>query len=638
VLLITGAVAALAQPTITEYPVPTPGSNPIAITAGPDGALWFAEFYAGKIGRITTSGVVTEYSAPGSTPFRITAGPDGALWFTDDFGNRIGRITTSGVVTEYAVPTPNSNPAGIATGPDGALWFTEGSGNNIGRITIAGVITEYPMPHPYAFPEVITLGPDGALWFAESYGTIGRITTAGVITEYPACCSQLEGITAGPDGAVWFTEGSSGGIGRISTAGVFTSYPATGTYSYGIAPGPDGALWFTDYYTNMLGRITTSGVVTEYAVPTPNSNPGGIATGPDGALWFTEASGDNIGRVILAFNPGAPNRAQQKPPVVLGTSGSNINSRSLFGCSSGTLGSLVHDSSGATYILSNNHVLARSNAASIGEAIIQTGYVDTPYCSGAGTITVANLSQFEFLNFGTGYNIMDAAIAQTVAGQVYANGTILGIGTLSKTTVTPSVGMLVTKAGRTTGLTHGAIDLANVTATIRYDSQVAKFIHQFMVIPDTTFCEAGDSGSLVVNRPQTGSPKAVGLLFAILSDGSCLASPIDPVLHAFSVQFVGTAASRAELGVRGPVEDPAIAAVADIKDRYDDFLLGLPEAVGHGVGYSKSGSGKVVIRLLLRKLTDAARRSAPSALEGIPVEIVESGEIRSLSNWLPRDR
>jgi len=75
----------------------------------------------------------------------ITAGPDGALWFTDLDGDAIGRITTSGSITEYALPNPDSGPTGITAGPDGALWFTEAYGSRIGRITTAGAITEYAL-------------------------------------------------------------------------------------------------------------------------------------------------------------------------------------------------------------------------------------------------------------------------------------------------------------------------------------------------------------------------------------------------------------------------------------------------------------------------------------------------------------
>ena len=41
--------------TITEFPLPTGSGAPLAITAGPDGALWFTESEANKIGRITTA-------------------------------------------------------------------------------------------------------------------------------------------------------------------------------------------------------------------------------------------------------------------------------------------------------------------------------------------------------------------------------------------------------------------------------------------------------------------------------------------------------------------------------------------------------------------------------------------------------
>jgi hypothetical protein len=35
-----------------EYAIPTPGSQPIGITHGPDGAVWFAELAANKVGRL----------------------------------------------------------------------------------------------------------------------------------------------------------------------------------------------------------------------------------------------------------------------------------------------------------------------------------------------------------------------------------------------------------------------------------------------------------------------------------------------------------------------------------------------------------------------------------------------------------
>ncbi len=187
--------------------------HPTAITTGPDGALWFTGI-PGEIGRITTAGVVTEYplpvvpppagSSPGtaSTPATATAivsGPDGALWFTGVPGE-VGRISTTGVVTEFAVPEipppAGSSPGtagtlatltSITAGSDGALWFT-GVPGEVGRITTAGVVTEFAVPAgPSSTPATLTSftkGPDGALWFTGVPGEVGRITTAGVVSEY----------------------------------------------------------------------------------------------------------------------------------------------------------------------------------------------------------------------------------------------------------------------------------------------------------------------------------------------------------------------------------------------------------------------------------------------------------------------
>jgi hypothetical protein len=74
----------------------------------------------------------------------ITTGPDDALWFTLFSANSIGRITTSGEITEYPIPSPNSQSSGIATGPDGSIWFTEHAAGKIGRVVIGQADTNGP--------------------------------------------------------------------------------------------------------------------------------------------------------------------------------------------------------------------------------------------------------------------------------------------------------------------------------------------------------------------------------------------------------------------------------------------------------------------------------------------------------------
>lgn len=304
----------IAGQTFSNYPIPTASSNSQAMVSGSDGALWFVEEGSNKIGRITTSGVVTEYPIPtsGAAAFYITSGPDQALWFTECAGNKIGRITTGGVFSEYPIPSSGSCPLGITTGSDGALWFAGGS-NMIGRITTSGTITTFSTS-TQTNPNDITSGPDSALWFTEGWvSQIGRITTSGTITEYPVSSASgnpsLNNIVSGSDGALWFTLGSSSNIGRITTTGTVTLFPLLSSGNYGnfIIPAPDGSLYFTmSCFANSIGRITTSGSVSQDPIPSPsgvNVCGQGIILGPDNALWFT-ADSSQIWRMSKRFGVG----------------------------------------------------------------------------------------------------------------------------------------------------------------------------------------------------------------------------------------------------------------------------------------------------------------------------------------------
>src|SRR5690606_15581551 len=91
-----------------NYSIPTSNSSPYGIIAGPDGNVWFVEGYAGKIAKVTPSGMFTEYTPPAGTTFgkSLVAGPDGAVWLpaTVSGVKSIARVTGAGVTTTYAIP------------------------------------------------------------------------------------------------------------------------------------------------------------------------------------------------------------------------------------------------------------------------------------------------------------------------------------------------------------------------------------------------------------------------------------------------------------------------------------------------------------------------------------------------------
>lgn len=280
----------------------TPGSLLSAVTAGPDGNLWFSEYGGDRVGRITTDGVVTEFPV-GDGPGGLAVGSDGNIWFAELNANKIGRLTPAGVLTEFSAGiSAGARPQSVTLGPDGNIWFAEVNGNRVGRITTDGTVTEFSVGiTPGSSVADIVAGPDGNLWFTENQGRIGRITTAGVVTEFSTgitAGSWPAGITAGVDGALWFTETNAGQIGRITTSGVVTEFGglAAGASPYDIATGSDGNLWITES-GGLVARMTLAGAVTEFSGA---NNPAGIAPGPDGNVWFVEWAGGRVGVADVA--------------------------------------------------------------------------------------------------------------------------------------------------------------------------------------------------------------------------------------------------------------------------------------------------------------------------------------------------
>ncbi len=116
----------------------------VAALLASGGLIWRV---SGGNGSTSTAGTITEFPIVGVgtvTLGAITAGPDGNLWFLEVARNRIGSITPAGEINDFLATTLSSAPMSITAGPDGNLWFTENGGNRIGRMTPAGQITEFP--------------------------------------------------------------------------------------------------------------------------------------------------------------------------------------------------------------------------------------------------------------------------------------------------------------------------------------------------------------------------------------------------------------------------------------------------------------------------------------------------------------
>ncbi len=298
------------------------------------------------------------------------------------------------------------------------------------------------------------------------------------------------------------------------------------------------------------------------------------STGTTYAVAGVANSASNASTQILLNTAGvesdpASHQSQLSSPIPLGSSGGNnkdydTKGNQIVDCCSGTLGSLIQNSSGTQFLLGNNHVLARSDQASIGEAIVQPGLIDnncTPYGSGPGTTPVGVLSGFLPLSSST--TNADAAIAQVESGAVNSSGAILelgaeqpdgtlaaappGVSSTGGKGETASLNMTVAKSGRSTGLTCASISAVNLNVEVSYYTNCAE-TNPYLTrtytgqlgIEGNHFSDAGDSGALVVN---TSNAEPVALFFAGglnesgVSEG--IASPAPQVLSELGVQLGG---------------------------------------------------------------------------------------------------
>jgi hypothetical protein len=326
----------------------------------------------------------------------------------------------------------------------------------------------------------------------------------------------------------------------------------------------------------------------------------------------------------VALADGGPNhQARQTRPISLGTSGGNVKDKTRLFCCSGTLGALVSDANGQ-YILSNNHVLARTNNGLAGEPVDQPGLVDNS-CNATQSDYIGRLSRFVRIDFNGGDNRADCAIAQTTGTYTKAGGDILDIGQISGSIVSnPTIGLAVKKSGRTTGLTTGTVTGLNATLTVAYPNGCgilptlrARYVGQ---IEFSYLSDSGDSGSLIVENASS-CPRAVALLFAG-SSSSTIGNPIGAALTGLGVSMVsgscGSAAASPE------TIDLALRHAIDVQERVTERMLAIPGVLGTAIGADESG--RFVIRVYLEKDDAAVRSQIPARFEDVPSRPIISGQ------------
>lgn len=504
-------------------------------------------------------------------------------------------------------------------------------------------------------------------WSVAGGASNGTITSSGLYTAPPAMPNPAQ-VTVTAASQADSTKSNSAAVTITSTvsSGSVTVSPSTATvanfgtqqFTAAVNGSPSSAVTWqvngTAGGSQTLGFISASGLyVAPSGVPTKSDGKGGSVATTVAVSAVSQTNGSGTATVTIApLNQNAESGA-----IDLGTSGGNANDSSTSGktitCCGGTLGALV-TRGGTQYILSNTHVLARSDLAQLNDPIIEPGLIDTGTCTTSGARTVANLSAFYNLETGTAPKI-DAAIAQVVPGNVDSGGNILYLGASADANGVPlpgaphagagvaaSVGMPVAKSGRSTGLTCSTVLAVAVSVSTQYQKGCGtgtSFSVNYTNQVDVTggaFSAEGDSGSLVVTQ-NTADP--VALLYAG-SDTDTVGNPVTPVLNFFasagnSVTFVGGGA-HAVIGCSLPtkpasaistsatnlVSPEALQQAAAARDTHAPQLLAHPEVQAVGIGQSYDNPREAAVLFFITK--GQPHTSIPAQVDGVRTRIVES--------------
>jgi hypothetical protein len=482
-------------------------------------------------------------------------------------------------------------------------------------------------------------------------------TASATLTVTPGFLQPLtpENVALGANGTVAITGyiAEAGGTTGISYAVASSSTGSSGGQgSLGSSSCTRSSNAFTYCTVTYTAPASVTATASTYVVATI-----GASTSKEATEVLLNAEG-------ISSNPAA-HQKELATPVLLGSSGGNnkdydSQGNQIVDCCGGTLGSLIQNSNGTQYLLSCNHVFARSDQASVGELIVQPGLIDnncTPYVDGSGTTPVGMLTAW--LPLSSNSTNVDAAIAQVDSGVVNTSGEILELGTLQGNGTlawappgtsstggkgeSGSLNLVVAKSGRTTGLTCASISALNLSVEVEYYKNCAettayltKTYTNQIAIEGNEFSDAGDSGSLVVDA---SNAEPVGLFFAGgvtntgVSEG--VANPAPTVLAELGTQegttytFVGTtdhpvsclnygaATATAAQGttLSGPQLELAQQALGQARTLINP-TMGI---LGVATGKSSDHAGEAAVILYV---DESMNVSVPQIVSGVRTEVI----------------
>ena len=312
---------------VTEYKIPTPCTQPLAIVNDPSGNIWLAQTSAGRLAKFDPqTETFTEYENPDwphparSMMWGIDYSPDGKIWFTDDAFDLIWRFSIQDekyLRTDYPT-TGNSLPQRLSVEGSYVIVndFTGSKLTFLDVVPSEGGIAYLIVPSPIegSFSGAFTVDSQDNIWYTnwnfQSAGVLVKADKEKIldlsisdeneeakmsdfinIYQFPTGMTTPNGIAAGPNGKIWIADTSSSFFFSFDPEDeTFTRYitskPHLATYgnSSGLIKTPvsrpywtdfddQGRLVFNEQTANRIGIFDpVHESLVEYLIPSKNPN------------------------------------------------------------------------------------------------------------------------------------------------------------------------------------------------------------------------------------------------------------------------------------------------------------------------------------------------------------------------------
>ena len=310
---------------VTEYKIPTPCTQPLAITTTPDGMIWFVESNAGLIANFNPiTGFFTEFDNPylsdgdRSMNWGIDYSPDNSIWYTDGSFDTLWRFSIDDeIYSAVTFPSSESGSLPQRLQIDGSNIFVNDFTG--GKITVFDLVQDNEEvsyisivnPIPEGFTGDFDLDQEGNLWYTtwipDSTGFLAKFDYPQYIQdvnlfgtssenyvevfEFPKDLNTANGLTVDSDGNIWIVDTSSSYFFKFDyQSNEFTKYitnvPHLSTYGNetGVIKNPIsrpywsdfdsyGNLIFNEQTANRIGLFDVSNeILVEYMIPSKNPN------------------------------------------------------------------------------------------------------------------------------------------------------------------------------------------------------------------------------------------------------------------------------------------------------------------------------------------------------------------------------